>query len=225
MTNSPGKKDTKFLKELSETAKKELIKIYVHEVYGRDKEITNRFVEKGLAVEEDSITLLSRVKQKFLVKNETRFTNDYITGEPDVVSPDLYDTKSCWDLHTFMEHKTKDLKKDYAFQMLGYTELLKKDFGTVAFCLINTPDALIHQEKQRLFYKMNVATMENPEFIQACALLEKEMKFDDIPLADKVHEVIVPHTPEIVAAVYERIELCRLWLNEFANNKELVEAV
>lgn len=216
MTNQQGKKDTTCLDEISETAKEELIKIYVSTVYGRDKEITNKYIEKGLAVEEDSITLLSRVKHEFFKKNEERFSNEFITGEPDITDP-LYDAKSCWDLHTFYKHKAGKLKKEYFWQIQGYAELLKADKGIVAFCLIDTPDALIHSEKQRMFYKMNVATEENPEYLAACAQIEKEMTFGDIPLEERVHEVTVKRAPEFIEQFYKRVPLLREWLNEFAN--------
>lgn len=203
---------------IGETCKAELIKIYVEQVYGRSKEIASKYVEKGLAVEEDSITLLSQVKDKYLLKNIQRFSNDFITGEPDVLSP-LYDTKSCWDIHTFYAVKTKPLVKDYRYQMQGYCELTGASEGTVAFCLIDTPLGLIEDEKRKLFYKMQVPTMENPEYLEACEQLEKEMTFGDIPKEERVHEVKVVHDPELIDRVYERIILCRKWLNEFANKQ------
>lgn len=207
---------------LSETTKEELVKVYVKEVYGRDKEISSKYIEKGQAVEEDAITLLSRVKKKFFVKNTERLTNEFITGEPDVAKSSLIDTKSCWDLHSFYKHKTKPLPKDYYWQMQGYMELFGFDLGTVAFCLIDTPAGLVEEEKRRLFYKMNVATMENPDYLEACAQLEREMTFGDIPLEERLHEVIVKRSPADLEKCYERIKLCREWLNEFANKPVLV---
>lgn len=221
MTNQQGKKDTKTLAEISETVKKELIKIYVSEVYGRDKEINSKYIEKGLAVEEDSITLASRVNRIFLVKNEQRFENDFITGEPDVVNP-LYDTKSCWDLHTFYAAKASPLKKEYEYQMQGYADLVGADFGKVAFCLIDTPLGIIEDEKKRMFYKMNVATMENPEYLAACEALEKEMTFGDIPLAERLYEVTVKRSPETIKRFYDRVPLLREWLNEFAKKSTVI---
>ena len=221
LTNQQGKKDTTTLEEISETAKEELVKIYVATVYKRDKEITNKYIEKGLAVEEDSITLLSRIHHKPYFKNTERFENDFITGEPDVIDP-LFDTKSCWDMHTFYKHKAGKLKKDYFWQMQGYADLLVKDKGTVAFCLIDTPDALIQQEKKNLFYKMNYATMENPDYLAACAHIEKEATFGDVPMEERLHEVVVKRDPAAIGMFYKRVPLLREWLNEFANQKVLV---
>lgn len=47
---------------LSETTKTHLVDLYVANKYGRNTDTFNKYVQKGLAVEEDSITLYSRVK-------------------------------------------------------------------------------------------------------------------------------------------------------------------
>lgn len=217
MTNKQGKKDTTCLEEISETVKKELIKIYIKEVHGRDKEISSKYLAKGLAVEEDSITLLSRVKKVPFFKNEKRLENDYITGEADIVDPELMDTKSCWDLHTFYAAKTEKLDTNYEWQMRGYAELYNFTHGKVCFCLIDTPEALINDEKRKLFYKMNVPTQENPLYLEACKALEKELTFQDIPLEQKLHELTVyRNTPEM-ERFYKRADLLREWLNNFSN--------
>lgn len=212
MTEPRSKAET-----ISETAKSELVKIFVKEVYGREKEIQSKYIMKGLGVEEDSITLLSRIKKIPFFKNTERKSNDFITGEADIVSPYLMDTKSCWDLHTFYQAKTKTLDKSYAYQMLGYCELYNFNSGSVCFCLIDTPLPLIEDEKNRMFYKSGFTTKESPEYLKACEALEKEMTFADIPMEEKIYEVKVIRNPGEMEKVYERLALCREWLNEFAN--------
>ena len=66
----PKEKAAKEAGELSKTAKTELKKIYIKEKYGREKDITTKQMQKGIEVEEESITLLSRVQKKMLYKNE-----------------------------------------------------------------------------------------------------------------------------------------------------------
>jgi hypothetical protein len=216
MTNQPGKKDTKSIEEISATAIKELVKIFVYQVYGREKEIKSKYIQKGLECEEDSITLLSRIYHVPFFKNDERKTNEFITGEADIVDPRLMDTKSCWDLHSFFEHKTKKLDKDYEYQILGYCDLYDKSYGTVCFCLIDTPLGLIEQEKRNLLYKMNSVSDQNPVYLQAAEALEKEMTFGDIPLKDRVYEVEVKRNPGEMERVYARVPLWREWLQMFA---------
>src|SRR5687768_9189256 len=89
---------------LGATAKKHLIEVYVNKVYGRQKDISTKYMEKGLAVEEDSITLYSRITKRMFKKNKERLRNAYIEGEPDIfLGPSIQkaelvvDTKSSWD--------------------------------------------------------------------------------------------------------------------------------
>jgi hypothetical protein len=223
MKNQQGKKDTKTIDELSESAKAELVKIYVHAVYGRDKEITSKYMDKGIQVEEDSLTLVSRVHGVPYFKNDKRLINEYLTGEPDVIDP-LLDMKSCWDIHTFFERKTKKLDTSNEYQMLAYCELTGHKSGRLIYTLIDTPQGIIEAEKMKMFYRMNPGTTENEEYKKACEHLEREMTFADIPMKDRIHEITVKHNPAEIERVYRRAELWREWLNEFTSVKELIEA-
>ena len=90
---------------LSETVKNYLLEHWIEENLGRITDVSNKFIEKGLAVEEDSITLLSQVTGEFFKKNIDRFENDYLTGTPDIITEDgiIIDIKSSWSLLTFLK--------------------------------------------------------------------------------------------------------------------------
>ena len=142
--------------ELSETCKTYLTEVYVNERFKRRKEISNRYIEKGLAVEEDSITLYSRVKKVPFFKNEQRFSNDYIIGTPDHVGEFVLDIKSSWDIFTFTNTTREDLNKNYYWQLQGYMALTGKREARLAYCLVDTPDQLIEDEKRKLAWKMGL---------------------------------------------------------------------
>jgi len=55
--------------ELSDTTKKRCIKIYANHFHGRTEDVTSKYMEKGTLVEDDAITLYSRVSKKFYKKN------------------------------------------------------------------------------------------------------------------------------------------------------------
>lgn len=61
----PREKAAKERGDLSETTKKFLIEVFVENKYGREKEISNKYIEKGLKVEQDAITLYSRHTKKW----------------------------------------------------------------------------------------------------------------------------------------------------------------
>lgn len=208
--------------EISETAKTHLIDLYVVEKYDRHSDTWNRFVEKGLAVEEDSITLYSRVKKTFFKKNDQRITNEFINGEPDLFTgieireaETIIDIKSSWDLYTFFRAKFSPVNKQYWWQLQGYMALTGAKSARLAYCLVNTPEQLIFDEKRKLMYRMGVATDENKEYQAACDEIDKNMRFDDIPLEDRVHEFIIERDDEAIASIYERVKLCRNYYNEF----------
>jgi uncharacterized membrane protein len=217
---------------LGETCKKHLIECYIKEKYDREKDITNKYTEKGLAVEEDSITLYSRVTKKFYTKNDETLVNDLFVGTPDLFEgKDIHnatliiDIKSSWDIYTFFASKTaKQIDKGYFYQLHAYMHLTGARKAKLVYCLVDTPSVLIEKEKFSLFYKMGVATMENPDFLEACRELEKNMTFNDVALKDRVCEFDVEYNPDVIANMAERIKDCREWMNKTFATPELIIA-
>ncbi len=65
-----------------------LLEIYIQQKYKRYKDISNKYIEKGVAVENDSIDMWRRERKQIVFKNEHMFTNDYIKGTPDLLIKD-----------------------------------------------------------------------------------------------------------------------------------------
>lgn len=104
---------------------------------------------KGNLVEDDAIRFL--MQQEFISaeKNTQRFTNEWITGEPDIISNGIvYDTKCPWTYWT-MDYfaddiESKALDAGYDWQQLGYMWLLKESGidikeAQLKFILMPTP--------------------------------------------------------------------------------------
>lgn len=219
MTDSRSKNDT-----LSETCKTHLIDIYVRHKYGRQSDISNRYTEKGMMVEEDSITLYTRVKKKLFIKNEQHLSNAFIKGTPDLfigssldTAEEIIDIKSSWDIFSFFRIHTQSLNKHYYWQMQGYMALTGATKATIAYCLVNTPTITINDEKRRLFYKMNIATEENELYKEACIALEKAMTYDDIPIKERVIELSVERSDADIEQIYQRVEKGRAYLYDLEN--------
>lgn len=205
--------------ELSATCKSYLIECYVTERYGREKEVYSKYMEKGLAVEEDSLTLYSLVKGEFFKKNEERIENAYLTGCPDIREPrHVRDLKSSWDLFTFYSSKLSKIDSGYDWQLTGYTWLDNAESGTLAYCLIDTPEPLINKEVNKLMWDMGAATSESPEFLEAKAKLEHQMRFGDIPREERVHEKFVRRDEQKINQIPDRVKECREWLSELHRN-------
>lgn len=87
--------------------------------------------EKGHLVEDDAIMFL--MQQEFISaeKNAIRFNNDWITGEPDIISDIVYDTKcpwTYWSMPYFEDDiESKSLDAGYNWQQLCYLWLLREN--------------------------------------------------------------------------------------------------
>lgn len=221
MTNPQGKKDVDNWQGLSETTKTYLMECYVREKYGRDKNIINKYIEKGLAVEEDSITLYSRVTKTFFKKNEDKLENEFICGTPDLFIGEhiigcqtIIDIKSSWDIYTFFATMTKPVNKDYLYQLQGYCALSGAPGAKLVYCLVDTPLPLIRDELKRTQWKMGVSDdSTNEAYIAAAEYLEKSMTFSDIDIKERYIENQITRDEDLILAVYKRVELCREFLS------------
>lgn len=207
---------------LSETTKNYLTEVFINEKYGRKKDVENKYIKKGLAVEEDAITLYSRVTKTFFLKNELRINSDYICGTPDIFIGDdilsateIIDIKSSWDIFTFYGAKTKPLNQNYYWQLQCYMALTGATSARLAYCLVDTPQGILFDELSRLRWKMGVVNPETDEnYKSACEELERLARYDDIPMPERVYEVVIKRNDTDIERLYSRIKECRLFLAE-----------
>jgi hypothetical protein len=195
--------------DLADTVKAYLEERFIALRYGRSKDMVNRYVTKGLNVEEDSLTLYSRFKNKFFIKNVESFSNEFLTGTPDIIEDDeIIDIKSSWDLWTFTKSK-RNINRLYYWQLQAYMALTGKKFARLVYCLIDTPDILFQDELRRLQFKMGVIDDSSPDFQDAAAALYKEHHFDDIPIAERVFEWRIERDDKAIENLYNRVKQCR----------------
>ena len=120
-------------------------------VYGYDEPFTSKYTEKGIQVEDQSIDLLGTVLLKHFVKNKERRANDWITGEPDIVTEDsIIDIKSSWSLATFPVLSEQGKDKGYEMQLRAYMWLFDKPKASIAYCMVTTPEELRKWEDHAL---------------------------------------------------------------------------
>ncbi len=213
----PVSKEAKLAGELSATAKKELIKTYIREVYDREKDITTKQMEKGVVNEDMGIGMLSAYLDEPLIKNQDRFSNEWVCGHPDIITSEMvYDTKLSYDLWTFLPNVTEPLDKGYLLQLQGYMWLTGRKTGAIVYVLTDCPQHIIEQEKRWLLNRMNVISEEAPEYIEAAAGLEINLIYPDIPLNERVLIINVAYDEEIIEKIKVKIVKCRQYLQEFS---------
>ena len=207
MVNPRSKKDI-----LSTTTKKYLHEIHKEVIFGKTTELQSKYLSKGLQVEDDSIKLLNSITGKDFVKNEKQFNNDYLSGTPDIVGKELIDIKSSWDFTTFPMHDTGLPNKDYYWQMQGYMTLTEKKDASVIYCLVDTPPNLIQDEVRRLSWKLGM--IEVPMELES--EVYESLTYADVPSELRIKRFDVEYNDEDVQRLYERIEICREYLNDLS---------
>lgn len=210
---------------LSDTCKSYLKEIYMYYKYGKESvggSERSRYTIKGRSVEDESIMLLSRIDNANYSKNQERFQNEYLTGEPDIIVSSqngniekIIDIKSSWDGASLLSNIGSPLNSLYFYQVQGYMALTGAKEAEVAYVLVNMPQEIINSEKSRIFRAMNPATEENIEYKKTIARLENNMTFDEIPINERVVRFKVERDDELIADIYNRVEQCRQWLADF----------
>jgi len=136
--------DGKGTDELSVGAKTYVTKLAKEFIYGYDERVSNKYMDKGIRCEDESINLYNAVKLSSYVKNTERRQNEWITGEADIVATHkIIDIKTSWCLTTFPVLSEQGEDKGYEWQLRAYMMLWDKPYAEIAYCLVSTPDDLI----------------------------------------------------------------------------------
>jgi hypothetical protein len=210
MTDPRGKSEL-----ISETTKDYLTSVYIEHKYNRRKELFGSPLEKGVICEDDSITMFSRIKGEFYKKNEENFNNDWLTGTPDIITDTMViDLKTPYDIFSFWKSKqAKEPDKMYYYQIQAYLDLVGRDKGYLVYCLVNTPDELIEQEKRKYQWQSGLSGRHEitPELLEQ---IEHNFRYDDIPIEERVHIVEIPRNQEDIEKLHQRVIDARIWMEE-----------
>lgn len=175
---------------------KEMVK---EEFYEYRKQLDTPAINKGIDLENVSIDLLNEATFNDHVKNEERKTNEWLTGEADIVAiSSIEDIKSSWSLETFpafQEDAEAAVKKSgYDWQLRGYMLLWNKPQASIRYCMISTPDYLLKDWDDRSIHKV-----------------------DHIDPKDRLTTVIIKRDEEIEAKMLERYKVANEYYQKYWN--------
>lgn len=196
--------------KLSATTITRLNSIHKEAVFGKVANLDNKFLQKGLLAEESSISLYSRLSKALFLKNKERRTNEYITGEPDNADGIIRDVKTSWSMDTFPMADDTCPSSDYWWQLQGYMELWDMNKAELIYCLVNTPEILIDDEKRRQSWKLGYIDL--PEDVSEA--IENNMTFDDVPEGLRCRVFIIDRDRDAIKMLYDHLDRCREYLNE-----------
>jgi len=213
--------------EFSETAKTYLNELAVWIYYKRKKIVRTDEMRKGIECEEESITTLTNYLGEGLFKNEEEYANDYFTGTPDLITEEVYDVKTAFDIFTF--HNTEPpfwyswdgRKKDWVlkrtehyWQLQAYMDLLGLEQGYIARILANTPPKMVEDKKYRMQFQYADGE-EDLEYQEDVDYLERLHNYDDLDLSEKVKLYPVEKSEEDLEAAKEAVVTANEYLKDW----------
>jgi hypothetical protein len=192
---------------LGETAKTAARNQYIESVFGRrDTGSINKFTQKGIMVETDTIDLVQKVTGDVYFKNVEEFSNDFILGTPDTIdkkNEKVVDYKSSYNLWTFTSVTYEKAMADYKEQLIAYGDLTGLRKARLIYGLVNTPTKIIEDEIYRLSF--TIGEDEAREY-------EKNFIYDDIPAELRIKVFDLDITQDMIDAQHKRVLEAREYL-------------
>lgn len=230
------KKKEKGDDELSSGIKTHLDDVFRAVFWRRRRNLSNKYLDKGLLVEQDILDLASKIDGDFYIKNGQRYSNEYLEGEWDNFDKKIRDAKANYDLKTFDEAELTSL---YEWQLHGYSFLAKDEFklpdypeSELIYGLVNNPLHHIQNEITRQYYAHGNPSDDNEKWIEVKRQIERNMIFDielfkrdyphyqfenkvldfDIPAILRMKKFEVKTTQDHIDHIQRRVLLCRIYL-------------
>jgi hypothetical protein len=183
-------------------------------MYNRRADISTKYTEKGLIVEDHAIDFISEMLNLgFIMKNEDRKENDYMTGCCDVDIPPkslIIDNKSSWDFDTFPIFDTKVPDSGYEWQGQGYMELYNRDHFWLVYTLMDTPINIIERECRSYSYKMGYGEVTESLMKEFVA----KMTYSDVANELKIKVFKIERDRSLPAKIEQRVSMCRTYLKQ-----------
>lgn len=183
-------------------------------MYNRRAEISSKYTEKGLIVEDHAIDFIAeKLNLGFLMKNETRKENDYMTGCCDVDIPSkslIIDNKSSYDFSTFPIFATKCPSSEYEDQGQSYMELYDRDNFWLVYTLMDTPINIIDRECRSHSYRMGYGEVTESLMKEFVA----NMTYSGVPDELKIKVFKIERDRSFPARVENRVKMCRAYIKQ-----------
>jgi hypothetical protein len=184
MTNPRAKTEL-----LSETTKTYVFDWLKENIYGYRKEISNKYLSKGLELEDEAIDkAIELLDLPFTLNNEEYFENEYFTGTPDLIIKDtVFDIKCSWNCFTFPLFDNEIPNKGYYYQLQIYMHLLGLKKAKLFYVLLNTPE--------------NLASWEQPK------------DYSELDKKYRIKTFDVDYSEEVIEDLKQRVENIREFIN------------
>lgn len=201
--------------KLSETAKTHIEEIWLKRNHGYKETVITNEIIKGIVCEKEAIELLTEFDSEVREKNNKRFDNDFIEGEPDVIlSEVIEDTKCSWNLKTYFNAELSD---EYFWQGQGYMALLGIKKFRLVYCGIDTPPELITKEINYQVRKLGMSITEDVFDAEKIATqIRKNHTFSHLPIEKRIKVFEFEYNESDINKLYKTIDAARIYYNSIS---------
>lgn len=196
---------------ISATLKTHLNNWYLEKEYGVRTDITSRYTDKGIQLEDQAIREYNDLFKTNHVKNDEYFEDDFIQGTPDIISDDeVLDIKCSFSLSSFPALETKCPNKAYDYQLQGYMRLTGKSKAKLVYVLLDTPEDIIVREAKSIMYKEKL-----PEDFLDILIEEvrESQTYSHIPIEKRIKIFEVDRNEDIIKAIDDKVINARKYID------------
>lgn len=179
------------------------------QLYNRRKVFSSKYTDKGNVMEDNSIdTVAEHFNYGLLIKNEHELFNDFMTGTPDLILPELIiDVKNSWDPFTFPLFDKK-VKSDYYWQGQVYMRLCNTKRFKLVYVLSDTPVHLIR--KEAYWYAKDNGYEDLTEDLYR--EFEKRMTYSDVSMDLKIKSYDIELNMSDIELIEKQVIKCRNYI-------------
>lgn len=224
---------------LSKGAKTAVEKIFYEDKFSFRKQISSKYIQKGLLMEDRAIALVAdHLGLSGIEKNEQHYSNEFVQGTPDAIARLGFGEGFQFDIKNVyypegLDGFTDELISLYEWQGKAYNWMLGFDHGFCVKILQNPPQEMLDAEVKTLWKEAGRAWYE--EIPQAFIDDVKEY-FDfeaRLPLEDRIRIFKMETTKEDIQQMTDAVKLARVhyatlpekWANRNAANIDFIKSV
>lgn len=226
--------------ELPAGAKSYCEKWLKEKLYDRRKNFANKYLEKGVACEDDSIAFAAEsLGWGDVSKNEEWFSDDWMEGTPDIITelysedgksvlPTVIDMKNVWDCFTLPLFEPEIPTAGYETQLQVYMHLVsleyKVEFNDAILCyaLMDAPLSVMRKEMYRLSWEEGHQGLVTDEIGEK---VHREMTYSNLGPELRLKTYMVKRDRAVIDELKSRVEMCRKYISQLVEKKsELLKA-
>lgn len=197
------------VKGLGQTGKSYCEEWIKEQLYGRKKEFTSKYTEKGLSQEDAAIRFAA---EHFgwgeVAKNVRQYENEFMIGTPDIILPgSVEDVKCSWDCFTFPLLDTEP-DRNYILQLQCYMELTGLDVAGLVYTLMDTPDNIVESEARKVSYKAGFDELSAELYDE----VKLSMSYSHLPVEQRVKRFEIKRDGGLIDTIQSRVIECREYI-------------